>query len=298
MTDRLVTLEDRRAVYALLDRMLDWLPPARLSLTRAEASKPGEGRWRRCDRCAATGRVVGAGNGAKPCRGNHDRWPHGHGCRPCDLCDNGWIRGTGDGSDRMLNPGKHDLDTEAQERAQRRRWVDAQIVKIQALQLQQAGKEAAPDEFTRAHDARERLYETGSFRGLELVLELLAITAPGRHAAVVFFVVEGHLGVTPDVRSHLDETVAWIAARMPRPILLPADASAEIAAWKHSLEHGRLPAHRAQRDARNAEILNLVDEHGWSLRRVGRLYDLSHVSVLKIVQGAGERAAVASGPAA
>jgi hypothetical protein len=55
MADAVVTLEDRRAVYALLDRYLDWLPPARLSVRRAETTvKVGVGRWRRCDTCDST----------------------------------------------------------------------------------------------------------------------------------------------------------------------------------------------------------------------------------------------------
>lgn len=287
-------------MYALLDRYLDWLPPARLSVARPERSSSSpDGGWRPCSRCAATGRVTGEGTAAKPCRQKHDRWPTGHGCRPCLACDGGYVRVDAGGRDLMLNAGKHDLDTDAQVKAEARRLVDAQLVKLAALQRQHAGVEGAGDELTRASEAKARQWRTGSFAPLELCLELLAVAAPLRMEALRLFVLERQFDPNPAVRARLDETVGWIAVRMPRPILLPADARSEMAAWKHSLQHGKTLAHRRDREARDVEIAVLAGEHGWSLRRIGALYDLTPEGVRKIVAGqAGELAAVASGPAA
>lgn len=293
---RVVTMEDRRAVYALLDRMLDWLPPARLSVARDESSKPGVGTWRPCGVCGATGRLLGG----KPCRQAHIRWPYGHGCVECRNCEQGHVRipsRRGEppaGTDQMLTAGRHELETEAHRKAENRRYVDAQLVKLAALARQRAGVEAADDELTRAVSAKERLYRTGSFGRLEVALLQLAIHAPLRHEAVRVFVIEGVTKPSPPVRARLDETVAWLAERMPRPILLPGDAIAEVEAWKRSLENGRTPEHRRLRAVRNAEIEHLRADHGWSLRRIGDTYALSAEGVRKIL----DRDPVASAPAA
>lgn len=336
-----VTFADRRAVYALLYRMLDWLPAARLSTVRDGVSKPGVGEWRRCDRCAATGRVVGDGASVKPCRGMHTSWPFGHGCRQC-ACQDGWVKigrqrrtkrvsrvvtcwqcdgereiligdvlsesmhwqqcgvceATGkltveeevpddsapEGSDRMLSPGKHSLHDDAMTKAEKRRWVDAQIIKIAALQRQHDGTEAPADDLSRALEAKAHLYRTGSFQTLELALEMLSIAYPLRHDSVRLFVIEGQYRPDAGTRLRLDETVDWLAARMTGTIHLPGDARDEMDRWKHSLQHGRTPEHGRQRAARNLEIIRLRDEHGWSLRRIGDLYSLSGETVRGIVQ--------------
>jgi hypothetical protein len=294
-----VTLADRRAVAALLDRMLDWLPPARLSVARDETSKPGVGTWQGCPVCASTGRVVAG----KACRQPHTRWPFGHGCVPCQACTDGYRlerpgRGMApSGTDRMLNPGKHDLDTDAQRKAEQRRYLDAQLVKLAALERQRAGVEAPDDDLTRAVAAKAHLYSTGSFARLEVALLQLAIAAPLRHEAVRLYLIEHQAVPSPPARERLDSAVGWLAARMPRPILLPGDAVNEVEAWKRSLEAGRTPEHRRQREARDREIVDLVDEHGWTLRRVAALYALSPEGVRKIV-GRVERHGVASGPVA
>lgn len=304
MTLALVTLEDRRAVYALLDRYLDWLPPARLSVSRGDTdAKPGAGRWARCQTCGGTGRVAGVKQ--QPCRKDHDHWPYDHGCRPCPAdCERGYLRLHGqaalEGIDPMLRQVRDEQVTEAHERAERRRYVDAQLVKLAALQRQHSGEESAGDDLTRAHDAKARLWRTGSFAHLEVCLELLALTSPLRMEALRVFVLERQFPPGARVRVRLDETVVWIAERMCRPILLPADARAEVSAWKHALQHGKTAAHRVQRAARDAEVVELSVVHGWSLRRIGSLYDLSPEGVRKIVNGhaGGEHPGVASGAAA
>lgn len=302
-----VTLEDRRAVYALLDRYLDWLPPTRLAVRRAEDGvKPGVGRWRRCETCDGQGRVLGEGRAQRACRQPHVVWPPRHGCRPCPAaCEAGFVRLHGkqaaEGTDRMIERvvGKETgVDvTASYAKAERRRSVDAQLVKIAALQRQHDGVEDAPDDWTRAHDAKERLWRSGSFPSLELALELLALTAPLRLEALRLFVIDQHFDPDLEVRERLDEIVDWIAARIRRPILLPADAKAELAAWKRSLEHGRDPRHQEQRRARDLQIVELVETQHWSLRRVGTVFDLSHERVRAIVAQANAVAA-ASGPAA
>lgn len=307
MSGRLVTLEDRRAVYALLDRMLDWLPAAALGLRRPEdgATRPGEGRWVRCSRCAGEGRVTGEGAAARACRQRHDRWPHGHGCRPCLACEYGWVKlpvakgRPQPGSDPMLNPGRTEFATEAAERSERARWVDAQLVKLAALQAQHDGRELPDDEADRMLKRKRHLYGSGSFGRLEAALDLLAVTYPARHAAVVFFVVERQLEPNPDTRVRLDESVVWLAARMPRPILLPADAQHELAVWKISLRTGKTAEHRRQRDLRDAEIVALNRDHGWSLRRLATLYDMSPEGIRGIIASrTADPLVIASGPAA
>lgn len=303
MSLALVTLADQRAVRALLDRYLDWLPPARLSVARPDRAgrSPREGGWRACTRCAATGRVTGEGPTAKACRQKHDRWPSGHGCRPCVACDSGYIAVPDGGRDLMLNPGKNDfvVDDHGRGLHEQRRHRDAQLVKLAALQRQHDGKEAPGDELDRALKAKEHLWKTGSFAQLEAAMELLAVTMPLRLQALVVFVIEAQFDPNPATQLHLDETIVWLAERMPRPILLPGDARDEIEAWKHSLQHGKTLQHRRDRLARDAEIGELANAHGWSLRRVGALYSLSPEGVRKILAGqAGVLAAVASGPAA
>lgn len=311
MTLALVTLEDRRAVYALLDRYLDWLPPARLAVVRPERSSTSvvEGGWRPCGRCAATGRVVGEGAAAKPCRKlhsvKHDNgretviWPLDHPCRPCLSCDGGYVRVDKDGKDRMLNASKTEFATGAQVRHERRRLVAAQLAKIAALQRQHDGTEDPGDELSRAHEARERLWRTGSFGSLERTLERLATEAPLRHETLRVFVIERQFDPDPGVQVRLDETVDWLAGRVKRPILLPADARHELDVWKFTLQHGKTPAHREARAQRDSEIAELYDVHSWSLRRLASLYALTPEGVRKILAAqASETAAVASGPAA
>lgn len=303
-----VTLEDRRAVYALLDRYLDWLPPARLSVGRAEGPvKVGVGRWRRCEACDGEGRVLGEGKGQRPCRQAHPRWPSRHGCRPCPVgCERGFVRLHGraaeSGADPMINSvkGKSGVDvTASYERAERRAWVDSELVKLEALQRQHAGVEAAPDDWTRAHDAKRHQWRTGSFAALESALFLLQVEQPLRFAVLRVYVIERQFPMPDRLRFRMDETVDWLAARMPADILLPQDAKEELAKLRFSLEHGRDPRHLEMRRARDEQIVELVVEHGWSLRRVGKKFDLSHVRVGEIVRGAaGVRAVSASGPAA
>lgn len=310
MNLQLVTLADRRATYALLDRMLDWLPPARLS-TRKDPDAPTGSTWRRCNRCAGSGRVTGEGTGAKPCRQSHPQWdatgrttawPYRHGCRPCLNCEVGWIRVGGEPStagDPMLSTGKHELDDQAQVKAERRRMVDAQILKLQAHARERGddGAEEAPDDdLTRALRAKDYLYRTGSFRRLEAALLLLAATYPLRHEAVRVFVIEAQAEPSPRVRVNLDQTVDWLAERLPRPILLPADAVREVEAWKRSLEDGRTPKHRMLRVARDLEIHDLATAHGWSQRRIAEHYALSQTGVVKILDRASQ--IVATAPAA
>lgn len=298
MNLQLVTLADRRATYALLDRMLDWLPPARLS-TRKDPDAPTGSTWRRCNRCAGSGRVTGEGAGARACRMAHTSWPHRHGCRPCLNCEGGWIPVGGDpttAGDPMLTAGKHELDDQAQVKAERRRMVDAQIVKLEAMFAERDGGEGPDDDLTRALRAKERLYRTGSFRRLESALLLLAATFPLRYDAVRVFTVEHQADPNPAVREHLDETVDWLAERLPRPILLPADAVRETEAWKRSLEDGRSPKHRMLRVARDIEIHQLATAHGWSQRRIAEHYALSQTGVVKILERTS--AIVATAPAA
>lgn len=293
---QVVTLEDRRATYALVDRMLDWLPPARLSVARDESSKPGVGTWRPCGVCGATGRLLAG----KPCRQAHTTWPYGHGCVECQNCDRGHVRiptRRGEppaGSDRMLTAGRHELEADAHRKAENRRYVDAQLVKLAALARQRAGTEAADDELTRAVAAKERLYRTGSFGRLEVALLQLAIHVPLRHEAIRMYVIEGVAKPSPAVRARLDETVEWLAERMPRPILLPGDAIAEIEAWKRSLQFGKTAEHTRLRRLRDAEIRVLRFEQGWSLRRIGDTFAMSPEGVRKIADGDH----VASAPAA
>lgn len=325
MTLQVVTLEDRHAVYALLDRYLDWLPPAKLAVRRAEdgAATLGAGRWRRCETCDGKGRVQGVGRQQRPCRLEHLTWPVGHGCRPCPAaCQAGYVRMHGansvTGTDRMIKRvvGKETgVDvTASYAKSERRRSADAQLLKIAALERQRGdardprtvtpsfrgvllAAESDPDELTRAHDAKERQWHTGSFAALDRALELLALSQQLRFEALHVFVIDQHFDPAPPVRVRLDEIVDWLAARMPRPILLPADAQGELAAWKHALEHGRDRAHAEARAARDRQIVDLVELEGWSRRRVADVFDLSHTRVARIVADA-HLLAVASGPAA
>lgn len=303
MNLQLVTLADRRATYALLDRMLDWLPPVRLS-TRKDPDAPTGSTWRRCNRCAGSGRVTGEGTAARACRAAHVGWPYRHGCRPCLNCEAGWIRIGGDpttAGDPMLTAGKHELDDQAQVKAERRRMVDAQILKLQAHARERGDinglfAEAPDDDLLRAIRAKDYLYRTGSFRRLEAALLLLAATYPLRHEAVRVFVIEAQAEPTPRVRVNLDQTVDWLAERLPRPILLPADAVREVEAWKRSLQDGRTPRHTALRAARDLEIGVLATEHRWTQRRIAEHYALTQPTVSKILDRAA--VAVATAPAA
>jgi hypothetical protein len=189
--------------------------------------------------------------------------------------------------------------THGYERAERRAWVDSEIVKLEALQRQHAGVEAAPDDWTRAHDAKEHQWRTGSFAALESALFLLQVKQPLRFAVLRIYVIERQFPMPERLQGRMDETVDWLASRMPADILLPQDARMELAKLRHSLEHGRDPRHVEMRRARDEQIVELVAVHGWSLRRVGRKFDLSHVRVGEIVRlAAGLRAVAASGPAA
>lgn len=229
----------------------------------------------------------------------HSGWPYRHGCRPCLNCEAGWIRVGGDptvAGDPMVNPGKHELDDQAQVKAERRRLVDAQLVKLQALQRQHDGIEWPDDDLTRALMAKTRLYRTGSFGWLDRALLLLAAAYPLRHDAVRLYVIEAQAVPSAAVRERLDETVDWLSERMPRPILLPADAVREVEAWKHSLENGRTPKHRMLRVARDLEMHELYTVHGWSQRRIAEAYALSQGAVSKILQRTSE--IVATAPAA
>lgn len=209
----------------------------------------------------------------------------------------------------MLKPGKHELHTAAELKAESRRWIDAEILKLQAIEAQREGRrnpktgkreppEAPSDELTRAVAAKAHLWRTGSFRHLEVALELLGVTYPDRLASIRVFLIDQNADPSPTILAHLDETIDWLAARLPRPILLPADAIAEIEVWKRSLENGRTADHRRQREQRDVEILDLVETHGWSLRRIGRIYALSPEGVRLALNRVTTRIVVASAPAA
>lgn len=299
---RLVTLADRRAVYALLDRLLDWLPPARLSVARDTSTKAGTGTWSVCGTCGGTGRLLGG----KPCRQPHAKWPFGHGCAPCPVCspEGGDYGHTLElpprgqplaGTDRMLIRGVHGLHDEAQAKAERRRYVDAQLAQLEATARQRAGLESPDDDLTRALSAKTHLYRTGSFQHLDAALRLLEVSDRRRFEFVRLTAIEGIVQVTERMRPALDGVVDWVGERMPRPILLPADAVNEVEAWKVSLQLGKTAAHRKQRDQRNREIVELAAEHGWSQRRIATHYALSQPAVQEIL---AKTEAVASGTVA
>lgn len=224
-------MSDRRAsTILLLESRLDWHPANRDSLAALPSiAKPGVGAWVRCERCAGSGRVTGRGFAAKPCRLAHAEWPFRHGCRPCLVCDDGWLhaRGGDAGTDRMLIAGRHDLETEQQQKLEARA---ARQREDQALeqQLAPAAKSVRDDiaetpPFRWERD-RDRHYAAGSYRELDLALEWLGGRAPAARQLVEWayeFRVIRIGNCRPEVSRVAALCVDGLNERMPDPVRVP-----------------------------------------------------------------------------
>ena len=223
------TLDRRARTIMLLESRLDWHPAGRDSVASLQATaKPGVGAWVRCTRCAGAGRVVGLGVAAKPCRGAHHRWPYGHGCRPCVVCEDGWVHTDGEGgSDRMLAPGKHELHTaaiEKLERAEQRARDEEALVAQLARPSQSLADDLAATRPERWERERDRHMAAGSYRELDLALEWLGdVSLLGRRLVewCYEFRIVRLVMLRPEVTAAAELAVDLAASRMPDPVRVP-----------------------------------------------------------------------------
>lgn len=222
--------ERRTRTVALLESRLDWHPPSRDSVASLPAvARPGVGAWVKCLRCEGTGRVTGAGVGAKPCRGSHAAWPYGHRCRPCLACEDGWVRAVSDdaGTDRMLMPGRHDLATEQQAKLEARA-ARARDERALEQQLSPAAASLADDLAAtlpaRWERDRDRHYREGSYRELDVALEWLGGSRPEARQLVEWayeFRVISLGRCSASVVRVAEACVDLVAVRMPDPVRVP-----------------------------------------------------------------------------
>ncbi len=221
--------ERRTRTILLLESRLDWHPVGRDSVASLQATaKPGVGAWVRCDRCAGSGRVVGFGLRAKACRASHTVWPSGHGCRPCLVCEDGWVATRGeDGSDRMLAAGVHGLHEEGLQRHEARAARDRMLAALSS-QLARPSSSLADDLAAtrpeRWERDRDRHYRQGSYRELDLALEWLGGRSPSARQLVEwayeFRVI--HLGsCRREVVAAAEACVDVVASRLPDPVRVP-----------------------------------------------------------------------------
>lgn len=280
-----VTREDREAVYLLARTVYAWIPAPRSSRRQNGAAGFASGRdekgqllrWLSCPDCLTNDGARRAG---------------------CETCGG---RGEipDDVRDPYERPGTPFFGDEQQRRRDQAVERDAAIARLERDWGANAGAEST-DPLDAAVDRAEGHYRRGSYRQFLRALRTVEQVSERRARSLVRLVVNGEenlIRVEPWTRSWLDQTVDWVAMLMPRPIELPADAHRDLEAWKYTLQHGKSPQHRAAREERNVEIVRLVVEHGWSLRRAGRVYGVSHETVRKILAEAGDQAAVATGPA-
>lgn len=222
-----LTLTRRQATIILLESRLDWheFHPGAQPAQLPQIAKAGVGSWERCDRCATTGRVIGSGLAAKPCRGAHIQWPYEHNCRPCAACDNGWKRVAGEGSDRMLNAGKHDLHSAVmvkEESRLARLRENAALARQLAAPHKTDKDEIAETPPFRWERERDRHYRHGDYAALSTALAWLLEQSPTAHQLVTW-VYEYRIIRQPaqPVAAAALAGVDVLAARMPDPIRVP-----------------------------------------------------------------------------
>lgn len=270
MTDLLVTLEDRWRVLELAHHLHDWIPPLPSpEQRRADAGFAHGLRDAACPDCLANDRPSGM-----------------PGCETCG------------GSGRMEAGGDRDpyerratslFDKAAVDRRDRAAAVAAVIARIQQVIDEHDGVAVGEGWLDRAVRMKEAQHRRApAFGELERALARLAEAERPLHTCFVFYAVERQFPVPDDrVSGHLDRAADWLAGRMRRPILLPADAQRDLEAWKHALQHGKTAQHRLARAARDAQLRDLRRVEGWSLRRIAAAFGMSPEGVRLIVDMPG-----------
>lgn len=303
----------RHQVEHLLRSLLDYLPtPNRDSTAPRHASAPGPapGKRTRCQRCDTTGRV----KGDQPCqqcrtaKARTDeagkRWDaHAavHGCRLCLACDGTGHVKTRQGDeavDEMLTPGRTDQHDQAYERAEQRRRVEAELTRLTRLQAVRDDGEAA-DWWLSAADRRRRAqWRATSHAELWALLEQLRDIAPIRYSVVMRKLVYGQEVVfSPRMQARLDETLDWLAERMPERILapgavLPTPANGEA---MHRQRKGPAVKERWRRDERLRKAFGL---RGLSIRAAAVELGLPKSTLARIVSPPGDGQETMGGTAA
>jgi len=267
------------ATYALLRSLLDWVPgrvqrfgdlpgPAP-SEKRACGACGGSGVWRArtCRTCAGAGRIAidaytqdEVATLARPV-------PSGR-YVPCDACDG--RRTHAGGRTCVVCKGAGGFHVPDSSR------IDAQLRRLEADRLAREGGLGGgplPWEPLRAEYRR-----AGSYEALERVLASLALSHPTRHAQLMAIEVYGLTDRVSDAaRAQMDETVEWVAARMPDPIRVPPWVRSERPEARGRWSNGW------KRGQRNSEIRRLAED-GWTGRRLAREFGLSPGQVSRILQ--------------
>lgn len=308
-------MDDRRKLELLAGDLLSYLPqPRQSSDLLAETSGLAAGRRVPCEMCGARGRVANVGGRIVPCASCLPRvgpkgppvGRPGHGCSGCPGCEaTGWRKAKA-GDDEWDEYAGERVDR-AREREQtqaelllelaqgfgRKRESEAREAALRRVEAQQARERFERGETTQAGDEgwlkqQRWMQRNGSYRELELALESLRGDFPERvRLWWRVFVLEEEIEMSQLVRMVVNETTDMLAARMPKPIKVPARLEDEEEAnrlKKDSLWRGQTERHREQRHQRDMHIVELFTAEGWKKSRIARFYGLDRSMIVKILQ--------------
>lgn len=289
-----------RATWVLCETLLDHLPQARQpSSTLGNLAGLAASRLVPCERCGARGRVNPQGHPCASCvpqtsseKGRFIAQGR-HGCRSCTVCNGfGWRdRRAGDKAwdeyasvelaprpTGLVNEVKQALALEKERPGLR----DAALRRADRVLLEMQGTTTAFG----WEVAWERKTKHGSYGELVLALERLRDTEEHRYRAVWRVVVldEASGVLPPRLQGFLNESMVVLTSMMPERIKVPrwlrADEVNDVR--KESLWRGKTPAHRRQRQERDAEVNRLRFEEGWKVARLARHFALSEMQIKRI----------------
>jgi hypothetical protein len=216
----------------------------------------------------------------------------------CETCG-GSGRVRSDNRDPMQNPGTTVARIVGEERQAQRDQAAARDRELSRLRLlldsEAAGVEG--DVFTRAVEARDRLYAAGDYGQLERALAWFRDVNAPAHGLVWEALIYAPWGTPPELSRRLTISVELIAARLeqlvaPREIRVPSWIAAAPAEFrllrKDSLWRGRTNAHDRQRQERDAEIVRVHRELGVTVAELELAHGLSRSTVYEILGRAHE----------
>lgn len=138
--------------------------------------------------------------------------------------------------------------------------------------------------------AWERMCKTGSYAELVVALELLRMKAQPRYSIIWQKVcLHQPIELSDGRQAFLNQSMVYLTVFMPEQIRLPRYLRDEVAAKakKHSLQHGKGPAHARERLLRDQEIVQRRAE-GEKIARLCRDYALSRMTIHRIISKAKE----------
>ncbi len=276
---------DAKRVFYLLRTMLDWLPPAPVSIRR-QATGEVESDTKACPACSGKGRVTKRALECQHCAGRGFVATDAYTQREVGTSERVVVRMRTTRCDGCAGQGVHGNGKRCAwcEGSGSRQHPEQPDVQLEHLEAQLRIREGAEAEDPAAEwEARKlRHYRQGSYSAAEVALDSLAREDPEAAKVLTRFVVNGEeVKLSPSTALLLVSGLERMATFMAKPIRVPEWARVE----RQANGKGRWANQKAQ-GQRNEEIRRLRNAEGYSLSRIGREFGLTKQAVQYVLRRA------------